>query len=297
MSAQLLEEFLSYLSVEKGLRPKSTEAYRRDILDLIDFFNQKNRVVSEPGIDSILTLFMVHLHDLGLSARSIARKSSSIKGFYKFLLREGHISEDPTTLIERPKTGKKLPKVLNISEIESLINQPDTSTVLGLRDWAILETLYATGIRESELIGLKIEDFNKAAEFLTVTGKGDKQRIIPVGSFAIESIKNYLNTSRPKLLTDLTERTLFLNTYGKSLSRMGLWKIIRKHALKAGLANKVSPHTFRHSCATHMLEGGAGIIAVQEILGHVDISTTQIYTHLTSKDLKNIHRQSHPRGK
>ncbi len=297
MSADLLEQFLNYLAIEKGLRPKSLEAYRRDLQDWLIFLDERGRKVTATSLDSAMSLFMVSLHDRGMSPRSMARKSSALKGFYKFLLREGHISEDPTELIERPKIGRALPKVLSLPEVEKILAQPDVSTAFGVRDRAILEVLYATGIRESELIDLEIGNLNANAEFLTVIGKGGRERIVPVGSFAIQAINNYLNRGRNELCRDITERVLFLNPYGKKMSRMGLWKIVKKYAQMAGIGRQVSPHVFRHSCATHMLEGGASIMAVQEMLGHVDVSTTQIYTHLTGKDLKNIHRQAHPRGK
>ncbi|HAE39793.1 MAG TPA: site-specific tyrosine recombinase XerD [Candidatus Riflebacteria bacterium] len=296
MSADLLEQFLNYLAIEKGLRPRSLEAYRRDLQDWFDFAEARQRAVTSGSIDSTLSLFFVHMHDLGLSPRSMARKSSAIKGFYRFLLRENHISVDPTALLERPRIGRPLPKVLSQQEIEKILQQPDISTPYGLRDRAILEILYATGIRESELIDLKLGNLNAAAEFLSVTGKGGRERIVPIGQFAISAVNEYINKGRTKLIKDISERTLFLNPYGKSMSRMGVWKIIRKYALMAGICRDVSPHVFRHSCATHMLEGGAGIVAVQEMLGHVDVSTTQIYTHLTGKDLKKIHRKAHPRG-
>jgi integrase/recombinase XerD len=297
MSADLLEQFLNYLAVEKGLRPRSLEAYRRDLQDWLDFVAERGRSVTATSLDSALSLFMVSLHDRGMSPRSMARKSSSLKGFYKFLLREGHISEDPTELLERPKIGRALPKVLSLQEVEAILSQPDVSTAFGLRDKAILEVLYATGIRESELIDLQLGNLNANAEFLTVIGKGGRERIVPVGSYAIAAINEYLRRGRNDLCRDISERTLFLNPYGKKMSRMGLWKIVKKYSLQAGIGRPISPHVFRHSCATHMLEGGASIIAVQEMLGHVDVSTTQIYTHLTGKDLKNIHRQAHPRGK
>ncbi|GAB4266628.1 MAG: site-specific tyrosine recombinase XerD [Candidatus Rifleibacteriota bacterium] len=297
MSTDLLEQFLNYIAVEKGLRPKSIEAYRRDLLDWIAFVEERGRNVTSSALDSVLSLFMVSLHDRGMSPRSMARKSSSLKGFYKFLLKEGYISEDPTGFLERPKIGKALPKVLSIQEVERILAQPDISTVLGLRDKAILEILYATGIRESELIDLTIGNLNATAEFLTVTGKGGRERIVPVGTYAIQAVNDYLKKGRNKLCKDVSERTLFLNPYGRKMSRMGIWKIVKKYSLMAAIGRPVSPHVFRHSCATHMLEGGASIVAVQEMLGHVDISTTQIYTHLTGKDLKNIHRQAHPRGK
>lgn len=297
MSADLLEQFLNYLAIDKGLRPKSLEAYRRDLQDWLDFAVSKERAITSSSIDSVLSLFLVHMHDRGLSPRSMARKTSAMKGFYRFLVREGHMSFDPTELMERPRIGKPLPHVLSQQEIERMLQQPDVANPLGLRDRAILEMLYATGIRESELIGLKLGNINAAAEFVNVVGKGNRERIVPVGLYAIKAVNEYLLHGRPKLVKDINERTLFLNPYGKGMSRMGIWKIIRKYAVMAGITRHVSPHVFRHSCATHMLEGGAAIVAVQEMLGHVDVSTTQIYTHLTSKDLRNIHRKAHPRGK
>lgn len=297
MQPDLLEQFLNYLAIEKGLRPKSLEAYKKDLQDFIIFISERDRKPTDASIGGVISLFMVHLHDKGLSASSLARKSSSLRGFYKFLVREGHLEQDPTKLIERPKIGRSLPKVLSQLEIENILEQPDSSTPLGIRDIAIIEILYATGIRESELINLHLGSLNDAGEFIQVLGKGNKERIVPIGKFALKAIKNYLMKGRPKLIKDISERTLFLNLYGAKMSRMGLWKLIKKYSLKAGIARPISPHVFRHSCATHMLEGGANILAVQEMLGHVDVSTTQIYTHLTGKDLKNIHRQAHPRGK
>lgn len=296
MSVELLKQFLNYLSVEKGLRPKSLEAYGRDLQDWFAFVEERKRTVTDPTVESLLSLFMISMHDRDFSPRSMARKTSALKGFYRFLLREGIINFDPTSFLERPKIGRPLPKIMSIQEIERILQQPDTTTAFGLRDKAILELLYATGIRESELIGLKMGSINSTAEFVTVEGKGGKERVVPVGGYALEAIKEYLLTGRPVLCKDITERTLFLNPYGKPMSRMGLWKIIKKYSIMAGISHDVSPHVFRHSCATHLLEGGASIMAVQEILGHVDVSTTQIYTHLTTKDLKDIHRKAHPRG-
>ena len=297
MSSDLVEQYLAYLSVEKGLRPRSLEAYGRDLTDYFNFLEEKGRRPQDPAMEAQISLFMVELHEKGLSPRSMARKSSAIRGFYGFLLREGHVSDDPSKVIERPRIGRPLPKVLSPKEVEAIIECPDPTTPLGLRDRAILEILYATGIRESELISLTIGSLNIEGEFLGVSGKGDRERVVPVGRFAVEAVKKYLFEARSRILKNVAERTLFLNPYGKPISRMGLWKIVRKYALMAGINRGVSPHVFRHSCATHMLEGGASIIAVQEMLGHVDVSTTQIYTHLSGKDLKRIHGQAHPRGK
>jgi len=296
--SELLEQYLAYLSVEKGLRPKSLEAYRRDLLDYLKFLQDKGRRPEEPGADGPLALFMAHLHDRGLQPRSVARKASTLRGFYRFLRRENKIAVDPTRILEPPRVGRPLPKVLSIAEVEAMIAAPATGTPLGLRDRAILEILYATGIRESELIALELGSINREGRFVHVVGKGGRERIVPVGSFALQAVDAYLRDGRHKLLGgNITERTLFLNPFGGPLSRMGLWKIVRKYAVAAGIARQVSPHVLRHSCATHMLEGGASIIAVQEMLGHVDVSTTQIYTHLTGQDLKRIHGEAHPRGR
>ena len=282
--------------MEKGLRPKSLEAYRRDLQDWFDFAEERGRTVTDSTVEGLLSLFMISMHDKELSPRSMARKSSALKGFYRFLLREGITDFDPTVVLERPRIGRPLPKVMTIEEIERILAQPDIKTNLGLRDKAMLELLYATGIRESELISLTMTSINTTAEFLTVEGKGGRERVVPVGAFALQAVNEYLLNARPKLCKDITERTLFLNPYGKPMSRMGIWKIIKKYSVMAGISHDISPHVFRHSCATHLLEGGASIMAVQEILGHVDVATTQIYTHLTAKDLKDAHRKAHPRG-
>ena len=293
----LLQEYLSYIAVDKGLRAKSQEAYKGDLEDYLAFLVKKGRAPDDPTVGRPLTLFVIHLHDQGLSPRSIARKISAIRGFYRFLIREGKMSEDPSRLLERPKTGQPLPKVLSIEQVEQILAKPDTTNPLGLRDRALLEVLYATGIRETELIDLHLENINREGEFLFVRGKGGRERVVPIGRYAMEAVERYLLLGRSRLLKDISERSLFLNPYGRALSRMGVWKIVRKYALAAGIGTAVSPHVFRHSCATHMLEGGANILIVQEMLGHVDIATTQIYTHLSRQDLIRIHRESHPRSR
>ncbi|OIP21915.1 hypothetical protein AUK22_11110 [bacterium CG2_30_54_10] len=297
METEILEQYMAYLSIEKGLRPNSLEAYRKDLQDFLNFLDGKMRSPIEPGLETPITLFMVQLHDQCLASRSIARKASALRGFFRFLLREGRISEDPTRVIQRPKIGRPLPRFFSISEVNKLLGQAFPATPLGLRDKAILEILYATGIRESELIGLEMGSLHREGEFLFVVGKGGRERVLPVGGFALAAVDEFLLKGRHLLVRNITQRALFLNLQGKPLSRMGVWKIVRKYALKAGITRQLSPHALRHSCATHMLEGGAGILVVQEMLGHVDIATTQIYTHLTSNDLKEIHGRSHPRGK
>lgn len=296
MSIDLLEQYLAFLVIEKGLRPKTLEAYTRDLRDFLDFLEERGRKADETTITGPLTLFLVHLHEQGLSPRSLARKTSALRGFYRFLQREGKTLEDPTSILERPKIGKPLPQVLSRQEVEAILTQPDPETTLGKRDRALLEVLYATGIRESELIDLHLGSLHHEGEFLSVVGKGGRERVIPIGRLALEAVQNYLIHARPRLVRDITRRNLFLNPYGNALSRMGVWKIVKKYVTQAGIVRRISPHVFRHSCATHMLEGGASILAIQEMLGHVDVATTQIYTHLTGQDLKRIHQQAHPRG-
>jgi len=297
MKFELLERYLAYLSIDKALSDNSLSAYRKDLEDLLDFLSKKGKSPTDSSIDGQLVLFLVHLHEKALSPRSVIRKASAIRGFYRFLVREGIITDDPSRVLETPKMGRNLPNVLSVDEVEKMLSKIPSDSLVGLRDRAILEVLYAGGLRESELIALELKDFNRDGEFLLIKGKGGRERIVPIGKFAVEALENYLLKCRPKFLKDITQRAVFLNKNGKPFSRMGLWKIIRKYALMAGIRKPVSPHVFRHSCATHMLEGGATIIAVQEMLWHADISTTQIYTHLTGKDLKEIHSAFHPRGK
>lgn len=296
MTEELLEQFIGYISLEKGLSNNTIESYKNDLVDFINFLEIKNVKPTDSNLEGIITLYIIALHDKGISARSIARKLSSIKSFYKFLMRENVIKYDPTIAIERPKLKLQLPQILSIQEVEKLLNQEFPKSAIGLRDKAILETLYGTGIRESELINLELDNVIFDGEFIVVAGKGKKERIVPIGKIALEAINQYLLHGRNLLIKDISCRILFLNNNGQKLSRMGLWKIVRKWSLKAGLMKNISPHTLRHSCATHMLEAGASIIAVQEMLGHADVATTQIYTHLTAKDLKTIHNKAHPRG-
>ncbi|MDZ7260898.1 MAG: tyrosine recombinase XerD, partial [candidate division KSB1 bacterium] len=238
------------------------------------------------------------LRDVGLAPSSMARNLSAIRMFHRFLMGENITYRDPTETILLPKLSKRLPTVLDIWEVEKLLEQPDVSQPLGLRDRALLEFLYATGVRASELISLKQSQLFFPQGFVRVFGKGAKERMVPIGEQAIFYVQHYQNTTRMVLAQrGLSTDVLFLNRRGQPLSRMGLWKILRFYVLKAGIAKSVSPHTLRHSFATHLLEGGADLRAVQEMLGHADISTTQIYTHLDREYLKEVHRRFHPREK
>ncbi|MCW8961713.1 MAG: site-specific tyrosine recombinase XerD, partial [Ignavibacteriaceae bacterium] len=241
--------------------------------------------------------FFVILTKLGLSSRSAARYYSSIKGFFGYLFSSGYIKINPMEKISAPKVSRILPNVLNINEIENILSGPDVSKKLGLRDKALLETFYACGLRVSELINLKLSDLFLNEEMIRVFGKGSKERFVPIGSSAINWIGEYLKAGRPLLEKKAkSQHVLFLNNRGTKLSRMGVWKIVKKYAQLAGIQKEVHPHTFRHSFATHLLEGGADLRAVQEMLGHVDISTTQIYTHIDRDYIKQVHRDFHPRG-
>ncbi len=292
-----LKEYLTYLKLERNLSENTISSYKIDILAFISFLSNYN--ISDPSNISSdkITAFFKTLKDFGLTNTSTARYFSSLKGFFLYLLKNNYIIKNPIDKIRAPKLSKKLPTVLNINEVDAILSKPNINDKLGLRDKAILELFYACGTRVSELINLKISDLFFHEEVIRVFGKGSKERIIPIGSSAVKWIKKYLTKSRPLLMKKLkSENYLFLNSRGIKLSRMGVWKIIDRYVKDAGIMKEVHPHTFRHSFATHLLEGGADLRAVQEMLGHVDISSTQIYTHIDRDYIKQIHKQFHPRG-
>ncbi len=261
---------------------------------------EKHIYVQKKSFDSIQTgdlrNYVRQLFDLGLSAPSINRKISSIKTFYRYLISSKLIGNNPASELELLKTARKLPMTLSIDEVSTIIETADDRTPLGIRDRACLELLYASGLRISELLSLKLIDLDLDAELIRVTGKGNKQRLVPFGKKAHKAINDYLNSARPAILKDRVAPYLILNARGKRMSRMGFLKILRKYVIKSGIRKRITPHMFRHSFATHLLEGGADLRVVQELLGHADISTTQIYTHLDREYLKEIHRLYHPRG-
>lgn len=294
---KLLDQFLNHLSIEVGLSANTVESYRRDLERYIEFLQEKKVDSVEEITEEHITNFIVLLSGKGLAANSIARKLSSIRRFHKFLVTEGYSDSNPAGALESPKLWRKLPTVLNVKEMEKLLDKPTEDDPLSLRDRAILEFLYATGVRISELINIKRKNFMPEVELVRVIGKGQKERIIPIGKEAVRSVEKYLQEARPSLAKQNSEDFLFLNRRGRYFSRMGLWKILRKYVMQAGIKKKVTPHTIRHSFATHLLEGGADLRAVQEMLGHADISTTQIYTHLDREYLKQEHRHYHPRSK
>jgi integrase/recombinase XerD len=292
-----VKEYLASLALERNLSENTIASYKNDLTSLVNFLNDSE--IKDPSeiTSKNLTDFFVLLSKLGLSSRSSARYYSSVKGFFVYLFSNGYIKINPMEKISAPKVSKNLPGVLNINEIEKILSGPDVSKKLGLRDKALLETFYACGLRVSELINLKISDLFLNDEMIRVFGKGSKERFVPIGSSAIKFINEYMSSSRPLLEKKAkSQHILFLNNRGTKLSRMGVWKIVSSYAQLAGIKKEVHPHTFRHSFATHLLEGGADLRAVQEMLGHVDISTTQIYTHIDRDYIKQVHRDYHPRG-
>jgi integrase/recombinase XerD len=292
-----LNEYLSVLKLERNLSPNTITSYRNDISSLLSFLGEKNiQDLSEIKYSDLADFFKV-LNKIGLTNTTAARYFSSIKSFFSYLHTSNYIVENPVERLSSPKLSKNLPSVLSVQEIESILSLPDCSTKLGGRDKALLELLYACGIRVSEIIGLKISDLFLKEDVIRVFGKGSKERIVPIGSSAIWWVEDYLLKSRPLLEKRLkSENILFLNNRGTKLSRMGVWKIIDRYTKEAGIKKEVHPHTFRHSFATHLLEGGADLRAVQEMLGHADISTTQIYTHIDRDFIKQVHKEFHPRG-
>jgi len=292
-----LKEYLAHLKLEKNLSANTVSSYRIDLSSFISFL--KNFNIDDPSSitsDHIGSFFKT-LKEIGLSGSSSARYFSSLKGFFLFLLKNKYILKNPIEKISAPKISNRLPIVLEINDVEKILSMPDVEDKFGLRDKAILELFYACGTRVSELINLKVSDLYFNDEIIRVFGKGSKERLIPIGSSAINWISEYLKKSRPLLMKKLkSENYLFLNSRSSKISRMGIWKIVDRYVKEAGIRKDVHPHTFRHSFATHLLEGGADLRAVQEMLGHADISTTQIYTHIDRDYIKQVHKQYHPRG-
>ena len=292
---ETLECFLDYLSIERGLAQNTIISYRYDLIKYISFLKKKKIISFNQTNKVLVNNYFVFLRGKGLEINSISRNLVAVKMFYRFLLIEGLIKEDITSLIEFPRVSKKLPHVLSLREINLLLDKANFKGKLGLRDQAVLELFYATGLRVSELIYLKINDINMENCMLKCLGKGSKERIIPFGNKAYQSLKLYLDRARSKLVKNLDEDALFLNSRGESLSRQGVFYLVKLYAQKARIEKKVTPHTLRHTLATHLLENGADLRSVQEILGHTDISTTQIYTHVSRKWVSKEYYRAFPR--
>jgi integrase/recombinase XerD len=292
-----IDSFLDALTVEKGLSRNTLEAYSRDIVRLAGYLKSRGIETWEECRAVHLRSYLSSLRGRGLGARSIARNVVALRQFYRFLEKEEIIKENPVPASVSHRLSAKLPHALGAEEVTRLLIQPDPSTPLGARDLAMLELLYATGVRVSELVSIRTHQVNLEGDYLTVQGKGAKVRMVPYGKCARESLLKYLKEVRPKLLRGRVSPHLFLTRSGKALTRQGFWKLIRRYALIAGIEKRVTPHILRHSFATHLLEGGADLRSVQSMLGHSDISTTQIYTHLNRSRLKEVHRRHHPREK
>ena len=292
----LADQYINYLIFEKGLSEKTIESYSSDLARYFDFLGQENlKKISETDTPLILK-HLIKLRADGLKARSSARHLVTIRGFYRYLVQEKVIKRDPSRLIDLPKRGLKLPDVLSVPEIIALLKVLDNTTPLGLRNAAMIELLYAAGLRVSELVKLKFLNVNTEAGFVRVFGKGSKERIVPIGIYAKTKLDEYIKNARPLLLKNSVSHYLFVARAGKPMTRQGFWKLLKQYALQAGINKKITPHSLRHSFASHLLEGGADLRAVQAMLGHADISTTQIYTHVAREHLKQIHEKFHPRG-
>ncbi|MBW1777589.1 MAG: site-specific tyrosine recombinase XerD [Deltaproteobacteria bacterium] len=291
-----LDRYLNYLIVEKGLAKQTVEAYSRDVGRFLAFV-MENGASGFSDIDTPLILkHLISLRNQGLSSRSRARSLVALRGFFRFAFQEGRIPHDPSQMVDLPKSTMKLPDVLSVEDVSRILDAPDPKTPRGCRDAAMLEMLYAAGLRVSELVGLGLADVNTEVGLVRVLGKGSRERLVPIGRYAREKVDLYLKTARPLLAKGRMSAFLFLGPGGKPLTRQGFWKCLKRYALKAGIQRPIKPHTFRHSFASHLLEGGADLRAVQTMLGHADISTTQIYTHVTRDRLKKLHEKYHPRG-
>ena len=293
---ELIDSFLDYIVVEKGLAENTRASYCRDLLRFNAYIVQKGAVLEAASPEDI-SGFLKCLKEAGLSVGSYTRGLIALRSFYKFLVKKGHIKLSPCIAIDIPKAVKKLPEFLKFEEVEKLLSTPKTDKPLGARDKAMIEVLYATGLRVSELVTLKLNDLNLQAGYLTAFGKGSKERIVPLGEAALIWLKRYMDEARPVILKKRQNKFLFVTARGTRMTRQNFWVIIKRAAVDAKIdKRKIKPHIIRHSFATHLLEGGADLRLVQAMLGHADISTTQIYTHITNERLKNLHKSKHPRG-
>lgn len=295
----LLSVFFNYLTVEKGLSQNTLESYKNDLTKYISFLEEREITSPDNVTAGLMREFIMNLmNSKSLAIASIQRHLSSIRQFHKFMVREGITETDPMLNIETPKGWRRLPKTISMSEVESLLKQPGEKSNLGIRDGAMIELMYATGLRVSELVNLKYNNINLEIGFISTSGKGGKERVVPMGEYALERIKQYIERSRPAILKGRSSPHVFISSLGKGgrgLTRQSFWMIIKKYARMAGIKQDISPHSLRHSFATHLLERGADLRSVQIMLGHSDISTTQIYTHITRERLKKIHAECHPR--
>ena len=292
---RLIEQFLDAAWAEKGLSANTLESYRYDLQGLAAALREHGRALDTAGREDLLRFLAVQVTS-GRSPRSLSRYLSGFRQFYRWLLREGRIAQDPSALIESPKLGRGLPKALSEAQVEALLDAPDTATPIGLRDRTMLELMYATGLRVSELVTLEGVHVNLNQGVVRVTGKGGKERLVPLGEESLDWLQRWLRDGRPELLRGGECGEVFVTARRKGMTRQAFWHAIRRHALAAGIERAVSPHMLRHSFATHLLNHGADLRVVQLLLGHSDLSTTQIYTHIAREGLKQVHSKHHPRG-
>ena len=296
-----IDRYLQFLKIERNLSANTVEAYGTDLRQLAEFLIEQR---DKKRIDSVgrddLSRFMVHLLDRNLSSRTASRKLSSVKGFFEHLHTQGNLSANPSEGIEAPQFGERMPEVLDFEDIEALLDAPDSSSPEGRRDSVMLEVLYATGLRVTELVELRMRSVDTNGGYVRVVGKGDKQRVVPLGEFAVDAVDEYIDRTRPVLLENKggpgSTPYLFVTRRGSSMTRQAFWKNIKKYGRVAGLDESISPHKLRHSFATHLLERGADLRVVQNLLGHSDVTTTEIYTHIAKQRLKDMHQTHHPRG-
>lgn len=292
----IIDQYLNYLMVEKGLSGATLDSYSRDLIRYQKFIQNSGASSISENDTALILKHMIALRSAGLDARSRARHLVSIRGFYRFAVQEKMLKHDPAGIVDLPKTTLKLPDVLSVEEVSLLLSTPDPTKPIGARDAAMLELIYAAGLRVSELVNLKLQNINLESGYVRVFGKGSQERIVPIGLHATEKIGDYLKHSRHTLLKNQISPYIFVARGVKPITRQGFWKLLRRYGNLAKINKKITPHSLRHSFATHLLEGGADLRAVQVMLGHVDISTTQIYTHVTRKHLKDLHKRFHPRG-
>jgi integrase/recombinase XerD len=292
----LIQEFLNYITVERGLSRNTIDAYRRDLNQFAVYLAEQGLVAAAQVQAQTLVEYLLHLHRQELKAASVTRKLAAIRSFFQYAVRERHLKIDPSVTIDSLKTPQRLPKVLSEKEINRLLEQPGASKPANLRDKAMLELMYATGVRVSELVSLKLNDINMDMGYIRCFGKGSKERIVPMGGSAVNALLDYLDRGRPKIIKRAAEETLFLNHHGRKMTRQGFWQIIQAAARRVGIEIVVTPHMLRHSFATHLLDHGADLRSVQEMLGHTDIATTQIYTHVTRTRLQEVYNKTHPRA-
>ncbi|MBA5268384.1 site-specific tyrosine recombinase XerD [Enterococcus hirae] len=291
-----INDYLHYLTIERGLSLNTRKSYERDLLQYLHYLEDE-QITSWQDVDRYVVInYLEKMHDEKKAPATVTRMITSLRRFHQFLRQERLTDHDPMQHIDTPKKVQKLPSTLSLTEVERLIETPDTTKNLGIRDRAILEVMYATGMRVSELVGLKLSDLHLSLGLVQALGKGDKERIIPLGDYAIQWLERYLDEARPLLVANPSETHVFVNHHGTGLSRQGIWKNLKQLVREAGINKEVTPHTLRHSFATHLLENGADLRTVQELLGHADISTTQIYTHITKKRMTDVYKQHFPRA-